>query len=189
MKLNNKNSKNNLKARRGVSGLISIIAIMLIFGLATLSLLQLESRQAALFSSLSENLKIQTDHALEKINAALIEGCFISEGTVSKYNFTVQVDNDWEKGSTLDSILFFNDSDAITASGYLYNPTEEPVRMYFVSSGKTIEKWVAVDNSSSTYSHGFSIKDTTDGKITTKLGRTYNVDFGSVDFNSLGVCT
>lgn len=98
-----------MKYRRGVGGLISLIGILAVFGVATTAFIELNSMQTSLINqSVEVNNKV-TDRNKEQLNFT----------DVSVGNPTIMVDNLWSKSSAINSYLLIASDKSIQDSGYL----------------------------------------------------------------------
>lgn len=149
-----------LKYRRGVAGLISVIAIVIVFGLAAAASLQLNSQQASLISNTSRTIDVQGKKAVENLDFTITD-CTASSG--GKRIITVQVENEWSESSVIDSVIFTNNS-GVTDS------------VYISSDDRTI-------TSTGTKSITFEVNDTVTHNDTprfvTELGKTHLGSFGT----------
>jgi len=108
--------KVELKERRGVAGLISVIAIVLVFGIAVTASLHLNSQQASLISSTSRTIDVQGKKATEQLQFK-ITSCVIKD---SKYEITAKANSTWSESSILDSAIFVDDAEnKVTDSVYI----------------------------------------------------------------------
>lgn len=107
-----------LRKRSGVAGLISAIAIVLVFGLAAAASLQLNAQQTSLVSNTSKTIDLQSKRAKEQLNFRIDPACWIKNDA---YEVTVKVNSTWSDTSYLDSIIFVDvDNDqSITDAVYV----------------------------------------------------------------------
>lgn len=106
-----------LKERRGVAGLISIIAIVLVFGIAATAFLAITSQQTSLANSITATSNVQNDRISEKLVISQI-GCQWNNPPNGLADVTVRINNNWSGSSLLDSILFTN-SQNVTDAKYI----------------------------------------------------------------------
>lgn len=152
--------KVELKERRGVAGLISVIAIVLVFGIAATASLQLNSQQASLISNTSRTIDVQGKKATENLELT-ITGCTAS--SAGKRTITVQVKNKWSESSVLDSVIFTNGG-SVTDSVYI------PINDKKITSVETKSITLQVKDTV-THSHT--------PRFVTELGKTHLGSFGT----------
>lgn len=114
--------------RRGVAGLISIIAILMVFGFAMTAFLQIESKQVALVAALSDKIEIQSMSSAEKLDIRF-EEC--QQITPQQFSVSFFVNNTWNGNSQLDSVIFLEKQNGIiknmTAAAYLTDLTNKTI--------------------------------------------------------------
>lgn len=113
-----------LKQRRGVAGLISVIAIVLVFGLAATAFSQLNSQQASLIGSTARTIDVQGKKAAEQLQF-MIFNCTLSSIDNKTRTITVHVNNTWSENSVLDSALFIEPDGNVTDSVYATDPNKK----------------------------------------------------------------
>lgn len=113
-----------LKQRRGVAGLISVIAIVLVFGLAATAFSQLNSQQASLISSTSRTIDVQGKKAAEQLQFTIFN-CTLSSIDNKTRTVTVLANNTWSENSVLDSAFFVKNDGNITHSVYVTDPNKK----------------------------------------------------------------
>lgn len=127
-----------LKKRHGVAGLISIIAIVTVFGLAAAASLQLNSQQTSLITSTSNMLDLQGKKGRE-----LLIFQFISCDPIT-HSITFSAESRWSERSRLDSAIFIDldpEPDIVTNSVYASH-TISPMQ----PSSFTVQATIGVQN-------------------------------------------
>lgn len=109
-------------SRRAVGGLISLIALIIVFGIASLAFLEINTTHADfVLNSITVNEK-QFGKIKEQLNFTV---------TNSSTNYTVDVANLWNDQSTLESYLAKNSNDKISVQRYL-NETTVPLKQNII---------------------------------------------------------
>ncbi|MGH9876336.1 MAG: hypothetical protein ACRD5H_01750, partial [Nitrososphaerales archaeon] len=106
-----------LKQRRGVAGLISVIAIVLVFGLAATAFFQLNSHQTSLITSTSRTIDVQGKKAAEQLQFKISDCVLLSDNMTR--TITVMANNTWSERSALDSTIFIKPDGNVTDSVYV----------------------------------------------------------------------
>ena len=106
-----------LNERRGVAGLISVIAIVLVFGLAATAFFQLNSQQVSLIGSTSRTIDVQGKKATEQLNFK-ISNCILLSDNKTR-TITILANNTWSERSVLDSAIFVKPDGNVTNSVYV----------------------------------------------------------------------
>lgn len=157
--------KNNHK---GVAGLISIIAILMIFSFATVALLQIEAKQVALVNAISDKIVVQGLSASENLIPTFIQCNEISPG-IFKASFLLN--NTWERNSKLDSVIFFLKQGSviqnITGLAYVTDSTNKTIISHTNNVDVTITVNEIIGNPS------LNIQDSTHATFVTKLGNKF----------------
>lgn len=99
--------KVGLTKRSGVAGLISVIAIVLVFGLAATAFLTITSQQTSLANTFSKTSNIQNSRISEKLDVEVV-GCQWVDPNKELAEVKVNATNNWSESSFVDAILFTN---------------------------------------------------------------------------------
>jgi hypothetical protein len=149
-----------LRKKSGVAGLISAIAIVLVFGLAAAASLQLNAQQTSLVSNTSKTIDLQGKSAKEQLNFRIDPECWIKNDDA--YEVTVKVNSTWSDTSYLDSIIFVdevNNDQSVTDAVYVPDNYKRILPL-------TVDGEVKVNATSSVISSDRAI-------IVTKLGQKF----------------
>jgi hypothetical protein len=162
-----------LKQRRGVAGLISVIAIVLVFGLAATTFFQLNSHQVSLISSTSRTIDLQGKKSSEQLQFK-ISDCILLPDNKTR-TITVLTNNTWSESSLLDSVLFIKPDGNVTNSVYVTHPNKTIPPM---TNNASIEIDTMDTQSGSTT---ISVRNATQAVFVTELGKKFSVshDFGT----------
>jgi len=159
----------NIKVRRrGVAGLISIIAILMVFGFAMTAFLQIESKQVALMSAFSDKIEIQSMSSAEKLEIRFQE---CREVTPQQFSVSFFVNSTWNDNSQLDSVIFLEKQNGViknmTGVAYLTDLTNKTIPSHV--SGLNVN---AIVQQIST-NPDLNIRDSTHVTFVTKLGNQF----------------
>ncbi len=118
-------------SRRGVGGLISLIAILIVFGIASVALLSVLNAQTSLFGTQIDISEIQHDRKIESLTLE-IRSC----GPQNKTHFNtleIRINNTSSQTSSIDAMLFLNDTDvtSVASTHYVFeNKTSNDSKMW-----------------------------------------------------------
>jgi hypothetical protein len=101
-----------LKERRGVAGLISVIAIVIVFSMAAAAFLQLNAQQTHFVTSSSKAIELQGRRVGEQI-VFDVTYCSAPVGNIRTVNMTAN--NMWSGRSQLDAVIFVSADKVIDA--------------------------------------------------------------------------
>jgi len=156
-----------LKERHGVAGLISMIAIVLVFGLAAAAFFQLNSHQASLIGSTSRTIDVQGKKAAEQL-LFKISDCVLLLDNKTR-TITVLANNTWSERSVLDSAIFVKSDGNVTNSVYVIHANKTIASM---ANNVSIEvNTTDTKISSST----ISVKNATQAVFVTELGKKFSL--------------
>ncbi len=95
-----------MKSRRGVGGLISMIGLLVVFGVIGVALLSLNTQQTSLFSTQQQLNELQHDRNLETFEAKVLR---CKESTSTHADFvTVRINNTSSQVLTVNSFILHN---------------------------------------------------------------------------------
>lgn len=116
-----------MRSRQGVAGLVSVLAIVMVFGIAATALLQITSQQASFAGSSSKITSIQRERLVEnlQVNVVNCTGYIPSKGLA---NVTLSVENMGNLESVLDSSIFYNSSSNIVTDSKYLNETFKEIQ-------------------------------------------------------------
>ncbi len=121
-------NQNVFKSRRAVGGLISLIALIIVFGIASLAFLEINLTHADfVLNSIHVNEK-QFNRINEQLNFTIINATATEPIT---YNVTIS--NIWNDKSTLESHITINSPDQVTFQRHL-NETTVPSKQNIIGS-------------------------------------------------------
>lgn len=154
--------------RRGVAGLISIIAILMVFGFTMTAFLQIESKQVALVGAFSDKIEIQSMSSAEKLDIGFEECRQIAP---QQFSVSFFANNTWNGNSQLDSVIFLEKQNGViknmTGGTYLTDLTNKTIPSHV--SGLNVT--VIVQQTSTNPDP--SIRDSTHATFVTKLGNQF----------------
>lgn len=133
-------SKSGTK-RRAVGGLISLVALILVFGVATLAFLDINSTQAKFVLNSIDINKQQFDKNKERLN-------FTITNTTSGKLYEVKIANLWSEQTTVESHITVNSSDVVVFQRHL-NKTTMPSKQNIINP--TAEKLLNFTDSNATH--------------------------------------
>lgn len=105
-----------LRTRRGIGGLISLVALIIVFGIASVAFLELNSIQASFLNTGVEINNIQMDRTNERLDFTVLNGT----GDML-YNFTIT--NIWSDKTMLHSFITINNTNDAAVQKYLNSST------------------------------------------------------------------
>lgn len=111
---------------RGVGGLISLVALIIVFGVASIAFLDINAIQSRFLEASVEVNNIQMNRNDEQLNFTASSGI----------PYTVEVTNMWSKQTVLDSYIAFDNTGTITVKRY-FNETTMPNKQNIVPAGST----------------------------------------------------
>ena len=133
--------QNMLKTRRAIGGLISLIALIIVFGVASLAFLEINLTHADfVLNSINVNEK-----QFEKINEQL--NFTITNSSDSDY-YTINISNIWNDASTLESHITIKSDKQISFQRHL-NETTIPNKENIIETEE--ESTLNFDNTNSTH--------------------------------------
>lgn len=158
----------NTNSKRGVAGLISILAILMVFGFAMTAFLQIESKQVELVSAFSDKIEIQSMRSAEKLEIKFLK---CQEITPQQYRVSFLVNSTWNGNSQIDSIVFLdkqnNTIKNMTATTYLTDLTNKTISSFDSKINVT-----AIVSPIPTITN-LNIQDSTHATFVTKLGNQF----------------
>jgi len=154
-----------LKERRGVAGLISVIAIVLVFGLAAAAFFQLNSHQASLISTTSRTIDVQGKRAAEQLQFKISSCVLLSDNKTR--TVTVKANNTWSERSVLDSAIFVKPDGNVTNSVYVIHANKTIPSMVNNVSIKVNTTDTKIDSTT------ISVKNATKAVFVTELGKKF----------------
>jgi len=162
-----------LKERRGVAGLISVIAIVLVFGLAATAFLQLNSQQASLIGSTSRTIDVQGKKASEQLSFKITSCILLSDNKTRIV--TILANNTWSERSVVDSAIFIKPDGNVTNSVYVTHANKTISSMVNNVSIKVNTTDTKIGSAT------VSIKNATQAMFVTELGKKFSLlhDFKS----------
>lgn len=117
-------NQNVFKSRRAVGGLISLIALIIVFGIASLAFLEINLTHADfVLNSIHVNEK-QFNRINEQLN-------FTITNSTGADTYTVIISNIWNDKSTLESHINLNSENEVTKKRYL-NATTVPSKQNII---------------------------------------------------------
>lgn len=162
------NQFNTNSKRRGVAGLISIIAILMVFGFAMTAFLQIESKQVELVSAFSDKIEIQSMISAEKLDVKFLK---CQEISPQQYSVSFLVNSTWNENSQIDSVVFLDKQNGViknmTAATYLTNLTNKTIPSFGSKINVT-----AIVSPIPTITN-LNIQDSTHATFVTKLGNQF----------------
>jgi len=109
-----------MKSRRAVGGLISMIGLLMVFGVIGVAFLSLNTQQTSLFSTQQRLGEIQHDRNLEGFTGKILN-CKKINSTHADF-VTIRINNTSSQSSNLDSFIAYNTIlQNVTDSGYFNN--------------------------------------------------------------------
>ncbi|CDI05652.1 hypothetical protein [Candidatus Nitrosotenuis uzonensis] len=111
---------------RGVGGLISLVALIIVFGIASIAFLDINAIQSRFLEASIEVNNIQMNRNNEQLNFTASSGL----------PYTVEMTNMWSRQTVLDSYVAFDSAGTITIQRYL-NETTIPNKQNIIPSGHT----------------------------------------------------
>lgn len=156
-----------LKERRGVAGLISVIAIVLVFGLATTAFFQLNSQQASLISSTSRTIDVQGKKAAEQLQFKISNCALLSDNKTR--TIIIKANNTWSEHSVLDSAIFVKPDGSVTNSVYV---THDNKTISSMANNVSIKVNTTDTKIGSTT---VSVKNATQAVFVTELGNKFSL--------------
>lgn len=156
-----------LKERRGVAGLISVIAIVLVFGLAATAFFQLNSHQASLISSTSRTIDVQGKKAAEQLQFKIFNCVLQPDGKTR--TIIVKVNSTWSERSVLDSAIFIKPDGDVTNSVYVIHANKTIHSMANDVSIKVNATDTKIDSTT------ISVKNATQAIFVTELGKKFSL--------------
>ncbi len=166
MKSNLMNQNTCKQKHGGVAGLISIISILFVFSFATVALLQIESKQVSLASSISDKIEIQSLSASESISFSPNPvSCVLNISDEISFSFT----NTWEENSQLDSVIITSRQDGIVTdvTGKFY--VDDNVNK-IISNTNMVDVKITIDTP-------LDITGSTHATFVTSLGNKFTMPF------------
>ncbi len=110
-----------MKSRRGVGGLISMIGLVVVFGIVGIAFLSLNTQQTSLFATQQKVNELQHDRNTESFTAKVLQ-CQ-KNGTHAKF-IQLRVNNTSSQSMNLNSIILYNTAyQNVTDSNY-FNGTK-----------------------------------------------------------------
>ncbi|MGI0010601.1 MAG: hypothetical protein ACREAE_04290 [Nitrosopumilaceae archaeon] len=103
----------NMKSRRGVGGLVSLIALVIVFGIASLAFLDINSNQTDLVNTSIKINKKMTEKHNESLNFTT------TKPTDTSYQITAR--NLWSETTKITSYVVIKTDSKVSALGYLNN--------------------------------------------------------------------
>jgi len=97
--------------RRGVGGLISLVALVIVFGIAAIAFLDINAIQTSLVNTSVDINKIMTDKNNERLNFTVT--------SPNSTSYQVNVANLWSERTELNSYLVVKDNGTSKTQGYL----------------------------------------------------------------------
>lgn len=115
-----------MKSRRAVGGLISMIGLLVVFGVIGVAFLSLSSQQTSLFTTQQNLNELQHDRNIETFGGAILN-CKKFNATHIDF-VTIRIDNTSSQTLSLNSFIVYNIIyQNVTDSGY-FNNTKIPVQ-------------------------------------------------------------
>ncbi|MGQ0606608.1 MAG: hypothetical protein ACT4OD_06665 [Candidatus Nitrosotenuis sp.] len=109
-----------MKSRRAVGGLISMIGLLVVFGVIGVAFLSLNTQQTSLFSIQQRLNELQHDRNLESFEGKIIN-CKETNSTHTDF-VTIRINNTSSQSSDLTSFIAYNTTfQNVTDSGYFNN--------------------------------------------------------------------
>jgi hypothetical protein len=109
-----------MKARRAVGGLISMIGLLVVFGVIGVAFLSLNTQQTSLFSTQQRLNELQHDRNLETFEGKIL-GCGVGNNTHAEFT-TIRINNTSSQSLDLTSFIAHSKTyQNITDSGYFNN--------------------------------------------------------------------
>lgn len=121
--------------RRGVGGLVSLIALVIVFGIASLAFLDINSNQTNLVNTSIKLNKKMTDRNNESLNFTTVHP------NATSYQITVR--NLWSETTKLTSYVVIDNANKVTAFGYQNDVVKAGAQSTFVINdpkGTTIDQ-------------------------------------------------
>jgi len=156
-----------LKERRGVAGLISVIAIVLVFGLAATAFFQLNSQQTSLISNTSRTIDVQGKKAAEQLQFKISNCVLLSDNKTR--TITVKANSTWSESSVLDSAFFVKPDGNVTNSVYVTHANKTLSSMANNVSIKVNTTDTKIDSTT------VSVKNATKAVFVTELGKKFSL--------------
>lgn len=111
-----------MKSRRAVGGLISMIGLLVVFGVIGVAFLSLNTQQTSLFSTQQRLSELQHDRNLESFEGKILN-CKKTNSTHTDF-VTIRINNTSSQSSDLSSFIAYNKVfQNVTDSGY-FNGTK-----------------------------------------------------------------
>lgn len=99
-----------MKSRRAVGGLISLIGLVVVFGIVAVAFLSLNTYQASLFVTQQHLNELQHDRNSEKLMLGVLNCKYIPDNKTHVAQINITISNTWAETSRITSFLVLRDN-------------------------------------------------------------------------------